>query len=130
MPSLLIVPVGPNRNGPFHLISNRNFQNFGLNVKCPRAQTFYFCERFEPRSQFISRLGWVWSSRWTTSWIGLRALDRTVIVDRDSRFDNLCGSHLQSQTELYHVSWWYSTLYSDLIGQLSGDVFCHLSLKP
>ena len=35
--------------------------------------------------------------------IGLRALDRTVIVDRDSRFDNLCGSHLQSQTELYHV---------------------------
>ena len=29
-------------------------------------------------------------------------LNRTVVVDR--RFDNLCGSHLQSQSELYHVS--------------------------
>ena len=29
----------------------------------------------------------------------------------DWRFDNLCGSHLQSQSELYHVSWW-SVLYS------------------
>ena len=26
------IPVGTNRNGPFHLISNRNFRNFGLNV--------------------------------------------------------------------------------------------------
>ena len=24
-----------NRNGPFHLISNRNFRNFGLNRKRP-----------------------------------------------------------------------------------------------
>ena len=38
-------------------------------------------------------------------------LDRTVIVDSDWRFDNLCGSHLQSQSELYHVSWWYYTLF-------------------
>ena len=29
------IPVGPNRNGPFHLISNRNFRNFGLNGKRP-----------------------------------------------------------------------------------------------
>ena len=29
------IPVGPNRNGPFLLISNRNFQNFGLNGKRP-----------------------------------------------------------------------------------------------
>ena len=33
-------------------------------------------------------------------------LNRTV-VDSDGRFDNLCGSYLQSQSELYHVSWWY-----------------------
>ena len=30
-------------------------------------------------------------------------LNRTVVVD-SGRFDNLCGSHLQSQSELYHVS--------------------------
>ena len=43
-------------------------------------------------------------------------LNRTVVVDSDWRFDNLCGSHLQSQSELYHVSWWYYTLVVDLIG--------------
>ena len=26
-----------------------------------------------------------------------------TVVDSDGRFDNLCGSHLQSQSELYHV---------------------------
>ena len=31
-------------------------------------------------------------------------LNRTV-VDSDWGFDNLCGSHLQSQSELYHISW-------------------------
>ena len=31
-------------------------------------------------------------------------LSRTVVVDSDQRFDNLCGSHLQSQSELCHVS--------------------------
>ena len=31
-------------------------------------------------------------------------LIRTVVVDSDWRFDNLCGSHLQSQSKLYHVS--------------------------
>ena len=31
-------------------------------------------------------------------------LNRTVVVDSDGRFNNLCGSHLQSQSELYHVS--------------------------
>ena len=45
-------------------------------------------------------------------------LNRTVDVDSDLCFDNLCGSHLQSQSELYHVSWWYYTLVIDLIGQL------------
>ena len=31
----------------------------------------------------------------------------SVGVDGDWRFDNLCGSHLQSLSELYHVSWWH-----------------------
>ena len=29
------IAVGPNRNGPFHLISIRDFRNFGLNGKRP-----------------------------------------------------------------------------------------------
>ena len=29
------IPVGPNRNGPFHLTSTRNFQEFCLNGKPP-----------------------------------------------------------------------------------------------
>ena len=36
----------------------------------------------------------------------------------DVGFDNLWGSHLQSQNELNHVSWRYYTLVIDLIGQL------------
>ena len=43
-------------------------------------------------------------------------LNRTVVVDSDWRFDNLCGSHFQSQNELYRASWWYYTLVIDLIG--------------
>jgi len=57
-------------------------------------------------------------------------LNRTVFVDSDWHFDNLCGSHLQSQSELYHVSWWYCTLVIDLIGQLRRDVIGCLSVKP
>ena len=55
-------------------------------------------------------------------------LNRTVVVDSDWRF--LWGSHLQSQSELYHVSWWYYTLVIDLIGQLCRDVTGRLSVKP
>ena len=36
-------------------------------------------------------------------WVNV-VLNRTVVVDSDLRFDNLCGSHLQSESELYHVS--------------------------
>ena len=57
-------------------------------------------------------------------------LNRTVLVDSDWRFDNLCGSHLQSQSELYYVSWWYYTLVIDLIGQLRHSVIGRLSVKP
>ena len=38
--------------------------------------------------------------------------------------DNLCGSHLLSQSELYHVTWWYYTLAIDLI-DLSVKPRCH-----
>ena len=57
-------------------------------------------------------------------------LNRTVVVDSDRRFDNLCGSHLQSQSELYHFSRWYYTLVIGLIGQLRCDVIVRLSVKP
>ena len=30
--------------------------------------------------------------------------NRTVVVDSDSRFDDMSGSHPQSQSELYQVS--------------------------
>ena len=48
-------------------------------------------------------------------------LNRTVVVDSDW-ISLTCAlpSHLQSQSELYHVSWWYEALVIDLIGQLSG----------
>ena len=34
---ILIILVEQNGNGPFHLISNQNFQNFGLNKRCPKS---------------------------------------------------------------------------------------------
>ena len=56
-------------------------------------------------------------------------LNRTVVVDSDWRFDNLCSSHLQSQSELYHVSWWYVvSLFTSRISvgrltlRVSGDI--------
>ena len=82
----------------------------------------WICERFEPWSHFIRYLSLI-----------VRAnvvLNKTVVVDSDWRFDNLCGSHVQSQSELYHVSWWYYTLVIDLIGQLCRDVIGRLSVKP
>ena len=72
----------------------------------------------------LQMIGWVWSSEVNV------VLNRTVVVDTDWSFDNLWGSHLESQSELYHVSWWYLTLVVDLIGQLSRDVIGRLSVKP
>ena len=67
------------------------------------------------------------------TWLSINArvnvvLNRTV-VDNFGRFNNLCGSHLQSQIELYHVSWWYLTLVIDLIDKLSHDVIVCVSDK-
>ena len=37
------IPIGPNRNDPFHLISNRSFCNFGLNEwKAPKSRLWWF----------------------------------------------------------------------------------------
>ena len=39
--------------------------------------------------------------------VGKLIVRNIVAVDSDWRFDNLCGSHLQSLSELYHISWWH-----------------------
>ena len=89
---------------------------------------FFLLEQFnnmwkvEPRSHFKSRLCLIVRVN-----VGLNS---TIVVDSDWRFDNLCGNHLQSQSELYHVSWWYCTLVIDLIGQLRRDVIGRLSVRP
>ena len=49
------------------------------------------CERFESRSHFISDLSMI---------VRVNIVLNTVVVDSNSRFDNLCCSHLQSQSEL------------------------------
>ena len=54
------------------------------------------CERFEPTSHFISKLNIV-------VWVSV-VLSR-IVVDSDWRFDNMCSSHHQSQSEFYHISW-------------------------
>ena len=63
---------------------------------------YFFCERFEPRSHFISRIGMIVRVN--------VVLNRTVVVDKDGRFDNLCGSHLQSQMSctmsIYGIKLW------------------------
>ena len=50
-----------------------------------------FCDRFEPRSHFIS---WVSMIIW---WTYTVVQYRTTVVDSDWHFNNPCGSHLQSQ---------------------------------
>ena len=101
------------------------FMNKGyLLVCCHHHHHYHYhhCERFEPRSHFKSILSLIVLVN--------VVLNRTVVVDSDWRFDNLCSSHLQSQSELYHVSWWYYTLVIDLIGQLRRNVIGRLSVKP
>ena len=87
----------------------------GPDIKC-------FVKGLNPGVHFKSRLSMIV--------LVILVLNRTVVVDSDGRFDNRCSSHLQSQSELYHVSWWYYTLVTDLIGQLRRDVIGRLSVKP
>ena len=83
--------------------------------------SMWSCERFEPRSHFKSRLSLIVRVN--------VVLNRTVVFDSDWCFNNLCGSHLQSQSVLYRVSWWYYSLVIDLIGQLRRDVIVKWLLK-
>ena len=82
---------------PTELWSHWRWEQVNCGFICSRK--WNECERFEPRSHFKSRLSLI--ARVNV------VLNRTVVVDSDWRFNNLCGSHLQSQSELYHVSWWY-----------------------
>ena len=67
------------------------------------------------------------------TWLSINARVNVVlnstVVDSFWRFNNLCGRHLQSQLELYHVSWWYLTLVIDLIDKLSHNVISCVSVK-
>ena len=85
------------------------------------ARQFLICEGFEPRSHFISRFSVIVRVN--------VVLKSTIVVDSDWHVDNLCGSHLQSQSELYHISWCYYTLVIDPIGQFSCDVIGRLSVN-
>ena len=67
----------------------RPFRYWRICFPCPQQQS-QKCERFEPRSHFISRLSMIVRV--------IVVLNRTVVVDSDWRFDNPCGSHLQSQS--------------------------------
>ena len=52
----------------------------------------------KPRSHFIGRLSMI---------VRVNVVLNRTVVDSDCGFDNLCGSHLESQSELYHASLWY-----------------------
>lgn len=56
-------------------------------------------------------------------------LNRTAVDIFLHIFDNLCGRRLQTQSELYHIGWWYLQLFIDLIGELSRDIIGRLSVK-
>ena len=90
-------------------------------VRIASNRMWWNCERFEPRSLFKSRLSLIVQVN--------VVLNRTVVVDSDWRFDNLCSSDLQNQSELYHLSWWYYTLVIGLIGQFCRNVIFYLSVK-
>ena len=96
-------------------------ENFILRLWVAMSVTEMLLWKVEPRSHFKSRLSLIVQAN--------VVLRRTVVVDSDWHFDNLRGSHLQSQSESYHVSWWYYTLVIDLIGQLRRDVIGRLSVK-
>ena len=75
----------------FKKLFKRKFHSF-FNLDWEQmVKPSYNCERFEPRSHFKSRLSLIVQVN--------VVLYRTVVVDSDWRLDNLCDSHLQSQSE-------------------------------
>ena len=117
----------------FKMLTDFLFPLFSIFFQKQRARSFiasmhaYYVfsltlprQTIEPRSHLKSRLSLIVRVN--------VVLKRTVVVDRNWRFNNLCGSHLQSQSELYNVSWWYSPLVIDPIDQLRHEVRrCHWS---
>ena len=65
-------------------------QGFSLNSSFSLVLNYRTLTVFKSRLSLIVRVNVV--------------LNRTVVVDSDRGFDNLCGGHLQSQSDLYHVS--------------------------
>ena len=63
------------------------------------------CERFEPRSHFKSNLLLI--TRVDV------VLNKTVVVDSDWHFSNLCGSHLQSWVVWHQMMVLYSGYWPD-----------------
>ena len=77
----------------------------GPDIKC-------FVKGLNPGVHFKSRLSMIV--------LVILVLNRTVVVDSDGRFDNLCGSHLQSQSELM-------VLYSGYLSDWSITSRCYWS---
>ena len=72
------------------------------------VNTFNYCERFKPRNHFII-------SRWSIIvWVTI-VLNRTIVDSCYWRFNNLCASHLQRQSELFHISWWLLTWLAKVV---------------
>ena len=71
-----------------------------------------FCEKFELRSHFKSRLSLI-------IWVNV-VLNMTVVADSDWRFDGLFSSQRQSQSELYWLVNYVAMLL--VVCQFSGDV--------
>ena len=101
---------GPRRLVMVNFCRGNYFELITINIKYFELFTFDFSDCSSLKNK-------TWQNK-TVSKKGLSlivrvnvVLNRTVFVDSDWRFDNLCGSHLQSQSELYPVSWWYSQLF-------------------
>ena len=62
--------------------------------KTHSLQESFTWERFESGGHFISRLRMI---------VRVNVVLNRTVVGSDWSFDNLCSSHLQSQSELYHV---------------------------
>ena len=97
-----------------------------LKAKIGDFRNIVFCERFEPMSHFKSRLSLIVRVN--------VVLNRTVVVGSDWRFDRTTCAVVIFKVKVSciydYVSWWYYTLFIDLIGQIRRDVIGRLSVKP
>ena len=59
-------------------------------------------------------------------WVNV-VLNRTFVVDSDRRFDDLCGSHLQSQSDLYQLYPLYPTEELQDIARPGGGVLPYIT---